>query len=172
MNTVPPDHCQGKGAMQAIKIVLGEVEHLGALADLMDQYRQFYGQPSNRPAAEQFLFERMINHESVIYLAQDASSAQVIGFLQLYPSFSSVSLMPVWILNDLYVSPAARRQGVARALIRAAIGLVHERGDKGLTLETMPDNLSAQALYESLGFQRDAHSLYYHYWLAQPKGTD
>lgn len=167
-DTAPLGQLQGKCTVKAIKIVLGEVEHLGVLADLMDQYRQFYGQASNRPAAEQFLFERMINHESVIYLAQDASSAQIVGFLQLYPSFSSVSLMPVWILNDLYVSPAARRQGVGRALIQAAIGLVRERGDKGLTLETMPDNHSAQALYESVGFQRDTHSLYYHYWLAQP----
>lgn len=146
---------------ETMQIILGQVEHLSQLAELMDAYRQFYGQPANRPAAEQFLFERIINHESVIYVAQDTVSGQLTGFLQLYPSFSSVSLTPIWILNDLYVPPAYRRQGVARALIQAAIALVQERGDKGLSLQAMPDNLSAQALYESIGFQRDTHTYYY-----------
>jgi ribosomal protein S18 acetylase RimI-like enzyme len=152
---------------KTIQIVLGEVDHLPMLADLMDQYRQFYGQPSNRPAAEQFLFERLINHESVIYLALDTESNQAAGFMQLYPTFSSVSLQPVWILNDLFVMPNYRRCGIARALIQQAVELVQTRGDKGLTLETAPDNRSAQALYEAMGFQQDTSSLHYIHWFHQ-----
>lgn len=150
---------------KTIEIVLGEVEHLPMLADLMDQYRMFYNQPSNRPAAEQFLFERLINHESVIYLALDTVSGHPAGFVQLYPSFSSVSLQPIWILNDLFVVPGYLRQGIARSLIQQAIELVQTRGDKGLTLQTLPDNRPAQALYESMGFQQDTHSLHYINWL-------
>jgi ribosomal protein S18 acetylase RimI-like enzyme len=152
-----------------IDIVLAEVEHLPMLAELMDQYRMFYGQPGNRPAAEQFLFERMINHESVIYLALDTLTGKPTGFLQLYPTFSSVSLQPVWILNDLYVNPDYRRRGIAKALIRQAIELVSARGDKGLTLQTAPSNRSAQALYEAMGFRQDTDSLYYINWLQGTK---
>jgi ribosomal protein S18 acetylase RimI-like enzyme len=135
------------------------------LAELMDQYRMLCGQPGNRPAAEQFLFERLINHESVIYLALDANANRPAGFLQLYPSFSSISLQPLWMLNDLYVTPAYRRQGVARALIRQAMELVQARQDKGLLLQTAPNNRAAQALYESMGFQRDTDAQYYVHWL-------
>lgn len=134
---------------------MAEVEHLDALAGLLDAYRVFYGQPSNRPAARHFLFERMINHESVIWLARDKNSGEALGFVQLYPTFSSVALAPVWILNDLFVAPAGRRQGIGKALVLEAINLVRERGDYGLILETAPDNVPAQKLYLSLGFERD-----------------
>lgn len=148
-----------------IQINQADVDDLADVAELMDLYRIFYGQPSNRPAAEQFLFERMINHESVIFLARDTASKQAAGFLQLYPTFSSVSLQPVWILNDLYVRPEYRRQGLGRTLMQSAIDLVKARGDKGLTLQTASDNLTAQALYESMGFQQDTSSRYYELWI-------
>lgn len=151
---------------ETIEIVPAGVEHLAALSGLMDAYRQFYGQPGNRPAAEQFLFERLINHESVIFMALDATSQNAAGFVQLYPTFSSVSLQPVWILNDLFVMPDYRRQGIGRALVQQAIDLVRARGDKGLTLQTAPDNVSAQLLYQSLGFQQDTEYLTFVNWFS------
>lgn len=150
-----------------IEIILAEVDHLADLAELMDQYRLFYGQASNRPAAEQFLFERIINHDSVIYLARDVKTRQAVGFVQLYPSFSSVSLQPVWILNDLYVLTDYRRLGIGRALIQQAVNLARARGDKGLTLQTMPENLPAQALYKSMGFVEDTKSIYFVNWFSE-----
>lgn len=135
------------------EIVIAEVEHLEEVAILFDQYRQFYKQPSNLPAARHFLFERMINKESVIYLAFENKTA--VGFMQLYPSFSSISLDSVWILNDLYVLPEYRKHGVGRQLIETGMTLVKQREDKGLALSTAHDNRSAQSLYETLGFERD-----------------
>jgi ribosomal protein S18 acetylase RimI-like enzyme len=134
-------------------IIQAEVRHLEEAAILFDQYRQFYKQPSNLPAAKHFLFERTINKESVIYLAFEKQKA--VGFMQLYPGFSSISLESVWILNDLYVLPEYRRQGVGRQLIETAMRLVKQREDKGLALSTAHDNHSAQGLYETLGFERD-----------------
>lgn len=149
---------------ETIEIVLADVEDLKPLAELMDLYRVWYGQPSTLPAAEHFLFERMINHESVIYLARDTQKGRAAGFLQLYPTFSSVSLAPVWTLNDLYVHADFRGQGIATALINEAKKLVRDREDKGLQLSTAHDNLNAQRLYEALGFKRDTHFQYYE-WL-------
>jgi GNAT superfamily N-acetyltransferase len=103
----------------------------------------------------------MERDESVIYLAS-ASPREAAGFTQLYPSFSSVSLKPLWILNDLFVSSAIRRGGVARALLERARQHAIETGAKGLMLSTGVTNKPAQALYESCGWRRDDEFFQYY----------
>lgn len=147
----------------ALTVMIADVEHLDAAAELFDQYRQFYKQASNLPAARHFLFERTINKESIIYLAWDEETKSAVGFLQLYPGFSSVTMEPLWILNDLYVLSTHRQKGVARKLIQAAMSLVQNREDKGLSLSTATDNVSAQRLYEALGFERD-QEFWHYFW--------
>lgn len=41
------------------------------------------------------------NEESIVFMAFDDNEA--IGFVHLYPSFSSVSMKQTWVLNDFYV---------------------------------------------------------------------
>ncbi len=143
------------------QIVHAGGEHLNQLAPLFDAYRRFYGKSSDLVAARHFLRERMLQMQSMLLLAID-DDGNGLGFVQLYPSFSSVSLAPVLILNDLYVAAAARRCGVARALMEAAHGHGRQLGALRLQLETGADNRSAQALYESLGWTRDPN---WHYSL-------
>lgn len=81
--------------------------------------------------------------------------AACLGFVQLYPSFSSVSMKRLWVLNDLFVVPGARRRGAAEALMARARRLALETGAEGLVLETAVDNKKAQRLYEKLGWKRD-----------------
>lgn len=126
---------------------------LDALAPLFDGYRVFYGKPSDIAKARAFLEERLVNDESVIFLARDGDGS-ALGFTQLYPCFSSVSARRLWILNDLFVSPNARRRGVARALLERAREHGLHTGVVRLTLQTAHDNAQAQALYESLGWVR------------------
>lgn len=147
---------------QDIKIKLAGVQQLEDLTPLFDAYRVWYGKESNLPAANHFLFERIINHESVIFMAYKGSEA--VGFTQLYMTFSSVEVMPMWILNDLYIKEEYRNTGIGRSLINQAIELVKERGDRGLVIETAPSNTGAQKLYESIGFIKDDF-YHYHYWL-------
>ena len=127
---------------------------LDTLAPLFDGYRQFYGQPADLARARDFLAERFRHHESLILLARDEHGAGL-GFTQLYPLFSSVRTVRTWLLNDLFVVVQARRQGVASALLRAAAEHAHALGAASLSLSTALDNTPAQALYESLGWQRD-----------------
>jgi len=126
---------------------------LDALAPLFDAYRVFYGRPSDPAMARAFLHERLADGESVIFLARDAGG-RALGFTQLYPCFSSVSARRLWILNDLFVSPDARRRGVAKALLQRAREYGLETGVVRLTLQTAHDNVQAQALYEALGWVR------------------
>ncbi len=133
---------------------------LDVLAGLFDGYRQFYGQRSDLLAAANFLRTRFEHGQSVVILAE--SQGQVVGFAQLYPSFSSVSMARIFVLNDLYVVPAARRWGVGKALLKAASAHAQQLGAVRLSLNTDVQNLPAQALYESMGWERDQKYHAYH----------
>lgn len=122
----------------------------------------FYGQPSNLPESRDFLAERLSHNESTIFYAQD-EFGEALGFVQLYPMFSSVSARRTWLLNDLYATDAARGRGVGTALLDAAKEFVISTGAKGILLETGRDNMGAQRLYEAQGYVRDTG--YYTYYL-------
>lgn len=141
----------------SIEIVRAEIWHAELIAPLFDAYRQFYQQPSDYSAAHRFIAERLQASESVIFLAtlKDAGESKPVGFVQLYPAFSSVSMKRLWILNDLFVAPEARKRGVGAALMESARQLAVSTASKELVLETAIDNHSAQRLYEKLGYKRE-----------------
>jgi GNAT superfamily N-acetyltransferase len=120
---------------------------------LFDAYRQFYQVPPDPAGALAFIAARLANAESVIFLAQ--AEAAALGFAQLYPTFASVALQSLWLLNDLYVAPEARQRGVGQALVRRAEDFARETGSRGLFLRTATDNAPAQRLYERCGWVRD-----------------
>lgn len=132
---------------------------LDRVAPLFDQYRQFYRQPSDPELARAFIRERLALQESVIFLAEN-EKGEAVGFMQLYPLFSSISAKRSWMLNDLFVSPTARRSGVASALLDTAKAHAKATGTKSLELSTAHDN-PAQKLYESHGYVRDKVFYYY-----------
>jgi ribosomal protein S18 acetylase RimI-like enzyme len=127
---------------------------LDALAGLFDSYRQFYGQAPDFAQARAFLHERMTRQESVLLVAAGPVGG-LIGFCQLYPTFCSVEAAPIHSLYDLFVSPEARGRGAARLLLTAARAHAEREGKVRLDLTTAKTNYPAQALYESLGWQRD-----------------
>ncbi|PGS47311.1 N-acetyltransferase [Bacillus sp. AFS041924] len=142
-----------------MEVVRANSKHILEIANLFDQYRVFYKQESNLNGAVDFITERINNKDSVIFIVKEAGES--IGFTQLYPSFSSVSMKKLWILNDLYVSEAARKKGVAQMLLDAAKEFGIETKAKALDLQTAIDNKSAQALYEKNGYQVDREFLSY-----------
>jgi GNAT superfamily N-acetyltransferase len=142
-----------KPAANPIRIVRATAKDVGHVAPLFDAYRQFYKQKSDLAAARTFIAERLQRDESVIFLALDDDKA--VGFVQLYPCFSSIAMKRMWILNDLFVSPEARRHGAAKALMQRARQWAVETKADGLWLETAVDNHPGQLLYESLGWKRD-----------------
>ena len=129
------------------------LEDLDLVAPLFDGYRRFYGQAADIPRAKAFLRERLERNESTILLAMRDGTAA--GFTQLYPLFSSVRTARLWLLNDLFVAEHARRGGVARALLDAAVAFAREQGAAGVMLETMRDNAPARALYRAAGWHED-----------------
>lgn len=149
-------------------IVQAQLEHVDMLAPLFDAYRQFYQQQADLDGARSFLYDRLASGESTVLLALSDGEGPLmgLGFVQLYPSFSSVSMRRLWILNDLFVMPTVRQRGIATALLQHARDLASATGASALTLATAVDNFNAQQLYESLGYQRNTQ--FYHYTLALP----
>jgi ribosomal protein S18 acetylase RimI-like enzyme len=140
-------------------------DDIKCVAPLFDAYRVFYGQVSNLAGSCDFLLQRWVANESVLFVARDDSVASL-GFVHLYPSFLSDRMQRFWILNDLYVVPELRQRGVARALLRRAQQHALDTGSGGLSLSTAVTNVNAQALYESEGYVLDRDFLYYNKFLA------
>ncbi|WP_316786066.1 GNAT family N-acetyltransferase [Pedobacter frigiditerrae] len=119
---------------------------------LFNQYRIFYGKFSDLGMAKAFIDARLENNESVIFVAMDADKP--VGFTQLYPTYSSARLSKNWILNDLFVDSDYRKQGIGEELIKTAMSFAKGQGSTFLQLETAIDNLTAQRLYETIGFKK------------------
>ncbi|WP_269532012.1 GNAT family N-acetyltransferase [Chitinimonas sp. BJYL2] len=128
-------------------------DQIDAAAKLFDAYRQFYDQPSDLTACRTWLHMRLSSGQSRVFLAE--SGGEVLGFMQMYPGFCSVALAPIWTLYDLYVTPAARGQGVAGALLEQARQVGKQSGAAYLQLSTAHDNHAAQSVYEAHGWQWD-----------------
>lgn len=131
------------------------IEDLDSAALLFDLYRQFYKQTSDPESAGKFLGERLNNNDSVIFLAMDEHTNKGMGFIQLFPLFSSLAMKRLWLLNDLYVHEDYRKMGVGEALMKKAEELAFETGAKGIFLQTHNTNLQAQNLYYKSGYNLD-----------------
>ncbi|MCP9988924.1 GNAT family N-acetyltransferase [Streptomyces sudanensis] len=137
--------------MTSITIDRAGADDIEIVTDLFLGYLDFYKAPASREAAGSFIAERLAKADSMIFIARDADGT-ALGFTQVYPTFASVSMGRVWILNDLYVVPDARRLGAGRALVRFVTDRARAEGVVRVTLATAEDNVSAQALYEAEGF--------------------
>lgn len=142
------------------EIIRATSEHVSQIAPLLDEYRIFYGQKSDKAAATFFLEQRFSKGESIVFLAY--YEEKPVGFTQLYTSYSSVSLQPLYILNDLYVQANHRGSGIGEALLNRAKECCRVSKYKGLLLETAIDN-PAQRLYEKLGWTKDTACFHY-FW--------
>jgi ribosomal protein S18 acetylase RimI-like enzyme len=143
-----------------IKVVQAHLEHIDKVIDLYGGYRIFYGQKRDSEQEKAFIEQRIGNNESVIFLALDEDGSGM-GFTQLYPLFSSVTMRRVWLLNDLYVDIKYRRRGVAEALLDTAYEYAKKTGARHIMLETAMDNYDAQKLYEKNGWERDDETFLY-----------
>ncbi len=148
-----------EGERNKMKIYEATISDLEGLADVFNNYRMFYRQESNVEGAKIFLRNRIEREESIIFVAVE--DGKYLGFTQLYPSFSSISMKELWILNDLFVQEGKRGAGIGKKLLEAAKTFALENGAKGLKLQTEIDNISAQRLYAENGYLRDNRYLHY-----------
>lgn len=137
------------------------LEDLVPLSELFDLYRQFYKKNSDIESGKQFLKERILNNESEIFVS--IIDSKMVGFVQLYTSFSSTRMKKMWLLNDLFVHPEYRGKGISKNLIEVSKNLCIETKACALNLETSKMNDIGNSLYASSGFKLDNETNYY-FW--------
>ena len=131
------------------------------LAVLFDAYRVFYEKESDLNEAKKFLFDRIANKESWIIVAMEED--YMVGFVQLYPLFSSTRMKKLWLLNDLFIVENYRGKGISKQLIEKCKDVCNDTGACGLMLETAKTNKTGNNLYVKTGFVLDADHNYYNW---------
>ncbi len=143
-----------------MRVIRAELFDVLEAAQLFADYREFYGEPYDTAAAGAFLAARIVRDESIVLLALDESGDglvgdEVVGFAQIYPTFSSTRLAKVWVLNDLFVVEHARGTGVVDLLLDTVLRMATSAGATAVELSTAHTNTRAQAVYERHGYQLD-----------------
>jgi ribosomal protein S18 acetylase RimI-like enzyme len=139
------------------------IEDLPKIVPIFDSYREFFKHPKDPSKVESFLYEKFEHLESVIFIA--AQENEVIGFAQLYPIFSSLSLQRVWLLNDFYIAEASRNRGIGKMLFAKVKEFTLLTKSKGIELSVEHANKKAWNFWEKQGFKIDDEFRYYFYKL-------
>jgi GNAT superfamily N-acetyltransferase len=127
--------------------VITRVAHadLDELLPLMRGYCDFY---EVSPSDEQLRSDT----SGVQLLAREAGEA--VGFATIFWSYSTLSAAPIGVMNDLYVAPGARGNGLGAQLIEACEAECVAHGVGILEWETAPSNVRAQTVYDRTGAER------------------
>ncbi|WP_141432206.1 GNAT family N-acetyltransferase [Bacillus sp. 03113] len=139
------------------------IHDLNRLIPIFDSFREYFKQQRNPDAVEKFLFERFEHQESIIFIAEQQN--EIIGYAHLYPTFSSLTLQRVWILNDFFIIEKFRQNGIGKQLLAAVKEFGALTKAKGIELSVEHSNEAAWKFYENQGFQLDKEFRYYFYKL-------
>jgi len=156
-----------------VSIQLASTRDIPEVVRLYNAYRVFYGEAPDEARALIFIRDRVALSSAQpagqfsvaqYFLAWTASAAgrKAVGFMHLMPSTNTLAMRPIWFLEDLYVDPSARRQGIATSFLKHAEEFARSTGAERLTLATAHDNVAAQAVYSKLGYIREEHFWIFH----------
>lgn len=124
------------------------------LLPLIAAYQGFYEVEEVETERNRAFFRRFLAPSEDGLLLGARREGELVGYACLYWHFSSTKACETVLMNDLFVAPEARGEGVGRALIEASLGVARERGAAQLEWQTAPDNHTAQWLYDATGAGR------------------
>ena len=131
------------------KIRRAEIDDATDVAQLLHDFNTEYDDPTpSVPVLAERIGELLTEEEIVVLLAGDPPVG--IALFRTRPSLWS-SAADVY-LEELYVVPGQRGQGIGRALLEAAIDAARAAGADHFELTTGEDDTAARALYESFSF--------------------
>ncbi|MBE9251583.1 GNAT family N-acetyltransferase [Dolichospermum sp. LEGE 00240] len=79
------------------------------------------------------------------------SQGQAVGFAIFFHNYSTFLTKPGLYLEDIFVSPEYRRQGIGKALLAKVAQIALERDCGRLEWSVLDWNVSAQAFYRNMG---------------------
>ena len=142
-----------------LKINRANKNHIEGVSILFDLYRQFYKYQKDLKNSKNYIYKRIANNESIIFIGTE--NEKIVAFVQLYETFDSLNLSKKLVLYDLYVLEEYRKLGLGRKLMNKSRDFAMDNNFLRIELSTSIDNYSAQKLYESLDYIRDKE--YYDY---------
>jgi GNAT superfamily N-acetyltransferase len=113
-------------------------------------YCAFY-EASVPEAVTQRTWQRILDPDSGITCMVAVVDGQVAGFAHCVVHENTWETQPVCYLEDLFVDPAQRGQGVGRALLEWLRNAMRAEGWARLYWVTHRDNRAARALYDKFG---------------------
>ena len=121
-----------------------------ALAEVFDQYRAHYGEPSDAASTRRWLEQCLDTGRLRAFVAEDGG--KLVGFATTMEVPASLRLAHFWQIRDLFVLPAHRGLGVGRALLSSVRSAAVESSAVRLSVQTENDNNAALRLYADGGF--------------------
>lgn len=135
-----------------VRVARATAEDVEQILPLFEAYRAFFAR-GERDVSRRFLKERLGNDQSVIFAAWNGADA--VGFIQLYPLWSSWYCRRIWFLSDLYVAEPARKHGIGARLVERAVGFGKETDASSVMVELPRGEPHLADFYAKLGFGRD-----------------
>ncbi len=132
-----------------MSVRLATAADAGEIARLLVDFNTEFSDPAPEPAV---LAERLapMLESGEVTVVLGGTGPDGLALLRFRPSFWSGEVDAY--LEELYVAPPERGQGLGRALLEAAIEAARERGATRMDLNTSADDTAARALYASAGF--------------------
>jgi ribosomal protein S18 acetylase RimI-like enzyme len=126
-----------------------EVDDAPDIARLLHDFNTEFGEPTPAvPEQTKILLPLLAEEEISVLLAGDGPEG--FALLRFRPAIQAAGLEAH--LQELYVAPPRRGEGIGRALLTAAIELARAHGAVGIDLNTGETDTAARGLYESVGF--------------------
>jgi ribosomal protein S18 acetylase RimI-like enzyme len=136
------------GTSDGKEIRRAKADDAKAVARLLHDFNAEYDEPTpSVPALAKRVEELLESQEIVVLLASDPPLG--LALLRIRPSLWSPATDAY--LEELYVVPGKRRQGIGRALLNTAIEAARQAGADHFELTTGETDTEAHALYESTG---------------------
>jgi GNAT superfamily N-acetyltransferase len=138
----------------AARVWLADEGDRAAVTALIAGFRDWWGKDQPGEAEIGAVVERLIGDPATDFLlAAPDGDPEAAGVCQLRYRLSVWTGADDCWLEDLYVTDAARRAGLGRALVEAAFERARERGCRRIELDVNEQNSDALAFYEGLGFE-------------------
>jgi len=130
------------------------------LLPLIAAYQTFYEAIPDEARNRAHFGQLLEDHSKGIQFIALDDDGHALGFATLYFPLGSVSARVNCLMNDLFTIPAARGQGIGRALIRHCLAYAETQGFNSIYWQTAQSNHTAQRLYDSTGARRTAWYTY------------
>lgn len=125
-------------------------EDAAALRDLIAALNRDQGDPDDLLTAAH-LHRDVIGDATTITMLAEAADGTLVGYAIAHPTYETGHAERGLYVADLYVAPAHRRRGIARALLSAVARAGHAQGARHLWLTAKAQNTAAHAFYRRLG---------------------